>query len=163
MSLYYKFMISPVGRLTLWTSEKGLRAILWENDSPDRVKLPVGSEKNEHPILIQAEQELNEYFKGQRTVFSLPMDPQGTDFQHSVWSALRNIPYGKTASYGELAKQLGNPNASRAVGAANGKNPLSIIVPCHRVIGTQGNLTGFAGGLEAKKFLLSLEGSSYRH
>jgi methylated-DNA-[protein]-cysteine S-methyltransferase len=100
---------------------------------------------------------LAEYFEGKRRSFSLKLDPIGTKFQNDVWQALLAIPFGETRSYGQLAKQLGNPQASRAVGAANGKNPISIVVPCHRVIGSSGKLTGFAGGLRAKAHLLELE------
>lgn len=107
---------------------------------------------------MQTEQQLNEYFSGTRKTFTIPLHPIGTEFQKQVWTALTSIPYGETRTYAQLASQIGNPKAVRAVGAANGKNPLSIIVPCHRVIGSSGNLTGFAGGLDAKATLLSLEG-----
>ena len=101
-------------------------------------------------MLLETERQLKEYFGGKRKEFSLRLDPAGTDFQRQVWKALLGIPFGETRSYGQLAKQLGNPQASRAVGAANGRNPISIIVPCHRVIGSSGKLTGFAGGLTLK-------------
>lgn len=151
-------MASPVGRLTLIGSDKGLAAILWENDDPGRVRAKAEVESNDHPVLLETERQLNEYFEGKRNTFSLELDPIGTDFQKEVWSALLTIPYGETRSYTQIANQLGNPKAVRAVGAANGRNPISIIVPCHRVIGASGALTGFAGGLEAKACLLSLEG-----
>lgn len=151
-------MDSPVGRLTLIGSDKGLAAILWENDDPGRVRAKAEVESNDHPVLLETEQQLNEYFEGKRNTFSLRLDPIGTDFQKAVWGALLTIPYGETRSYTQIANQLGNPKAVRAVGAANGRNPISIIVPCHRVIGASGALTGFAGGLEAKACLLSLEG-----
>lgn len=109
--------------------------------------------------LHHAEQELREYFAGQRKVFSIPLDMQGTEFQLGVWRALLEIPFGTTRSYGELAASLGNPQACRAVGAANGRNPIPIVVPCHRVIGSTGKLTGFGGGLPMKEFLLRLEAS----
>jgi len=131
--------------------------VLWENDDPKRVRLGKRAEDADHPVLLQAERELGEYFAGERTAFGLPLDPVGTDFQSRVWGALLAIPYGETRSYGNLAKQIGAPKASRAVGAANGRNPLSIVVPCHRAIGSNGALTGFAGGLAAKRYLLSLE------
>lgn len=157
MNLVYKTIQSPVGKLKLVASDKGLAAILWENDKPRRVPLEEMSEDENHPILLEAEQQLEEYFTGKRNTFSVALDTRGTRFQKSVWQALRAIPFGETRSYGQLATQLGNPRASRAVGAANGKNPVSIIVPCHRVIGSTGKLTGFAGGLERKAHLLALE------
>ena len=153
----YKFMKSPVGKLKLVASGKGLAAILWEDDNPKRVRLSLTDEEPRHPILIQTEHELTEYFAGKRKLFSVKLDFNGTDFQKSVWQALLNIPFGQTRSYGDIAKSLGNPKAVRAVGAANGKNPISIIAPCHRVIGSTGKLTGFAGGLEVKAKLLDLE------
>lgn len=157
MKYYYKKMKSPVGKLTLIASDKGLAAVLWENDRPDRVKVHSDHEDNRHPVLLKAEKQLNEYFKGERDSFDIELDFVGTDFQKKVWAALLTIPFGETRSYGELASKLGDKNASRAVGSANGKNPISIICPCHRVIGASGKLTGFAGGLEAKAFLLALE------
>jgi methylated-DNA-[protein]-cysteine S-methyltransferase len=157
MSLAYKMIESPVGKLKLVASEKGLVAILWENDSPRRVRLNELVENGEHPILVETERQLGEYFAGKRKTFSVHLDMRGTRFQKDVWEILLAIPFGETRSYGQLAKQLGNPRATRAVGAANGRNPLSIIVPCHRVIGSSGKLTGFAGGLETKAHLLGLE------
>ena len=157
MSLFYKYFASPIGKLKLVASETGLTAILWENDSPRRVPLSELIEDNEQKILLKTEHQLTEYFAGKRNTFTIPLDMRGTAFQKNVWRALQTIPFGKTLSYGEIAKQLGRPTASRAVGAANGRNPLSIVVPCHRVIGASGKLTGFAGGLEAKAHLLQLE------
>lgn len=158
MAYFFKYMQSPVGRLTLIASDKGLAAVLWENDNPGRVHATADTEDDGHPVLKEAERQLNEYFQGKRSCFQLQLDPIGTRFQKKVWDALSTIPYGETRSYGQIAHQLGNPNAVRAVGAANGRNPLSIILPCHRVVGATGKLTGFAGGLEAKASLLSLEG-----
>jgi methylated-DNA-[protein]-cysteine S-methyltransferase len=160
MSLAYKYVASPVGKLKLVASETGLIAILWENDNPRRVRLTDLVEDNNQGILVETERQLNEYFAGKRDKFSIPLDMRGTAFQKDVWCALRAIPFGKTRSYGEIAKQVGRPTSSRAVGAANGRNPLSIVVPCHRVVGSSGKLTGFAGGLEAKAHLLNLETSS---
>jgi len=157
MSLAYKTMNSPVGKLKLVASDTGLVAVLWENDEPLRVRLGEVVTGKVHPILTQTEQQLKEYFAGTRTSFSVPIDLRGTPFQRNVWEALLAIPFGETKTYGDLAKQLGNPQASRAVGAATGRNPISIIVPCHRVIGSTGKLTGFAGGLETKAHLLELE------
>jgi methylated-DNA-[protein]-cysteine S-methyltransferase len=111
----------------------------------------------QHPVLVETERQLDQYFAGKRKTFSIPLDMRGTRFQKNVWETLLAIPFGETRSYGQLAKQLGNTRATRAVGAANGRNPVSIIVPCHRVIGSSGKLTGFAGGLDAKAHLLSLE------
>jgi methylated-DNA-[protein]-cysteine S-methyltransferase len=157
VSYVHKKVKTPAGELKLIASHNGLAAILWENDKPARVKLPHGTEDDNNPILLEAERQLQEYFAGSRTSFSLPLDFSGTDFQKSVWHALLTIPYGETRSYGDIARQLGNDRAVRAVGAANGKNPISIIAPCHRVIGSSGQLTGFAGGLENKALLLKLE------
>ncbi len=156
-SLVFKTMPSPVGTLTLVASDKGLTAILWENDHEGRVPLGKMTGDAAHPVLVETARQLEEYFTGTRKTFSVPLDFNGTDFQKAVWNALLTIPFGETRSYGEIAVQLGNPKAVRAVGAANGKNPISIIAPCHRVIGSNGKLTGFAGGLEAKALLLRLE------
>jgi methylated-DNA-[protein]-cysteine S-methyltransferase len=150
-------MDSPVGQLKLVASGDRLVAILWEHDKPNRVRLEELVEANDQPVLIETERQLNEYFAGTRHTFDLPLTFQGTDFQKQVWAALLTIPFGQTRSYSEIATQIGNVNAVRAVGAANGKNPLSIVAPCHRVIGASGDLTGFAGGLANKMLLLSLE------
>jgi methylated-DNA-[protein]-cysteine S-methyltransferase len=157
MSLAYKMIKSPVGQLKLVASEQGLVAILWENDNPTRIRLRELVADDRHPVLVETERQLKEYFAGKRKTFSVGLDMRGTRFQKDVWEKLLAIPFGETRSYGQLAKQLVNPRATRAVGAANGKNPLSIIVPCHRVIGSSGKLTGFAGGLQTKAKLLSLE------
>ena len=158
MTSAYKLMPSPVGILKLVAGEAGLAAILWPDD--DRRRVPIGEpeEDDRHPILVEAESQLGEYFAGRRTSFSVKLAFRGTPFQEKVWRALLDIPFGETRTYGELARAIGSPAAVRAVGAANGKNPISIIGPCHRVIGKSGKLTGFAGGLEAKAFLLRLEG-----
>jgi methylated-DNA-[protein]-cysteine S-methyltransferase len=160
MTLSYKYFASPVGRLKLVASKTGLIAILWKNDNSRRVPLPDLVEDDQQSILVETERQLNEYFAGKRDAFSIPLDMRGTAFQKDVWRALQAIPFGKTLSYGEIAKQLGRPTASRAVGSANGRNPISIIVPCHRVIGSSDKLTGFAGGLEVKAHLLKLETSN---
>jgi methylated-DNA-[protein]-cysteine S-methyltransferase len=157
MSLVYKTIESPVGKLKLVASNKALVAILWENDRPRRVRLSELIEDDQHPLLLEPERQLGEYFAGKRKLFSVALEMTGTRFQKDVWTALQAIPFGETRSYAQLAEQLGNPRATRAVGAANGRNPVSIIVPCHRVIGSSGKLTGFAGGLEVKAQLLSLE------
>jgi methylated-DNA-[protein]-cysteine S-methyltransferase len=163
MSLACKIIESPVGQLKLVASDKGLVAILWENDSPRRVRLSELVANEQQPVLVETERQLGEYFAGKRKTFSIALDMRGTRFQKNVWEALLAIPFGETRSYGQLAKQLGNPRATRAVGAANGRNPVSIIVPCHRVIGSSGKLTGFAGGLETKAHLLSLEDKPTSH
>jgi methylated-DNA-[protein]-cysteine S-methyltransferase len=157
VTYHSKTIWSPVGELTLVADGSGLAAILWENDRPDRVRLGALIENPDHPVLVETERQLGEYFAGTRRSFDVPLSFAGTDFQKRVWAALLAIPFGETRSYGEIADQLGAPGASRAVGAANGRNPISIIAPCHRVVGSNGKLTGFAGGLEAKAFLLDLE------
>lgn len=162
MSYVYKFMTSPVGQLKLVARGEKLAAVLWENDRPDRVRLGALREDARHTALCQAEHQLAEYFAGKRVRFDLDLDFAGTEFQKRVWQALLTIPYGQTRSYREIAAQIGNVDAVRAVGAANGRNPISIIAPCHRVIGSSGSLTGFAGGLQAKALLLSLEGAPLR-
>lgn len=157
MSYIYKNMASPVGRLKLVAKGPSLVAVLWEHDRPNRVKLGTMSQDDDCPVLLEAERQLAEYFAGQRKHFELKLGFEGTNFQKQVWAALLTIPFGETRSYLQIATQLGNPKATRAVGAANGKNPLSIIAPCHRVIGSSGALTGFAGGLKTKAILLQLE------
>ena len=152
-----KRMQSPVGRLTLVATDDGLATILWENDRPGRVRLNIAAEVGRHPVLVDAERQLGEYFAGQRTRFALRLDWSGTDFQRHVWNALLTIPFGETRSYAQIAAQIGRPGAARAVGAANGRNPVSIVAPCHRVVGSTGALTGFAGGLDVKARLLALE------
>lgn len=157
MTYHSKTMPSPVGELTLVANDHGLAAILWEGDDPRRVPLGPVEANPDHPLLIEAERQLGDYFAGTRRTFDLPLSFQGTDFQKSVWQALLAIPYGETRSYADIARAVGRPTAFRAVGAANGRNPISIVAPCHRVIGTNGALTGFAGGLAAKEALLALE------
>ena len=158
MSYVYKTMKSPVGVLKLVGSDAGLAAVLWEHDRPNRVRLDANVEAPDHPVLVEAERQLGEYFAGKRKAFTVKLDYRGTSFQKKVWDALLAIPFGETRTYGELARQIGSPAAVRAVGAANGRNPIAIIGPCHRVVGSTGKLTGFAGGLEAKATLLKLEG-----
>ena len=153
----YKRIASPVGRLTLVATDKGLAGILWEHDRPRRVRLHLDAEEDGHPVLVEAERQLEEYFAGRRKQFTLMLDPSGTPFQRKVWSALLTIPFGETRSYAQIARQIGEPTAARAVGAANRRNPLSIVAPCHRVVGSTGALTGFAGGLDVKAHLLSFE------
>lgn len=159
MFLTHARCLSPVGLLTLVASDAGLVALLWENDKPGRVRLGPVVEEPDHPVLQRAAAQLEDYFSGRRIAFDLPLDFRGTEFQKTVWAALLAIPFGETRSYGDIARAIGRPGASRAVGAANGRNPISIIAPCHRVIGSDGALTGFAGGIEAKRYLLRHEGA----
>jgi methylated-DNA-[protein]-cysteine S-methyltransferase len=150
---------SPVGELRIIAGERGLRAILWGAEDVARIASIDAADlvEGRTPLLDRAVGQLEEYFAGTRRDFDLPLDPLGTTFQQSAWLVLRTIPYGQTISYGQQARQLGDPNKARAVGAANGKNPLSIVVPCHRVIGSGGQLTGFAAGLDVKSWLLDHE------
>jgi methylated-DNA-[protein]-cysteine S-methyltransferase len=148
-------MPTPIGPLMLIADDDGLRGIRFaskqsrvpEDDTPEP----------DHPVLVETVRQLDEYFVGERQEFDLPLRPVGTPFQLAAWRALRAIPYGRTVSYGEQARRLGHPGRARAVGAANGRNPLPIVVPCHRVIGADGSLTGFGGGLEIKAWLLDHE------
>ena len=155
----YSVIPSPVGHLLLAADQSGLRLV--EFDSP---RHPFRRDRDwqrtdDDPLLRETSAQLDEYFAGTRRMFDLPLAPRGTDFQLDVWQELRAIPYGRTISYAQLAARIGKPSAMRAVGAANGRNPLPIVVPCHRVIGADGTLTGFGGGLPTKHFLLKLEGA----
>jgi len=134
---FFKVIKAPIGALKLVASDDGLAAILWEKEDSRRVRLNIVAEDNNHPMLLEAERQLGEYFSGRRKAFDLKLDFAGTEFQKKVWAALLAIPFGETRSYGEIARQLGNPRAMRAVGAANGKNPIAIVAPCHRVIGSR--------------------------
>ena len=155
--MYYTYMDSPVGRLLLAGEADGLALISFPEDRYRREPGPdwQADQGNFGAALDQ----LGAYFAGELTDFDLDLAPEGTSFQRAVWTALRDIPYGETRSYGEIAREIGRPAASRAVGAANGSNPLPIVVPCHRVIGSTGKLTGFGGGIEVKAALLALERS----
>jgi methylated-DNA-[protein]-cysteine S-methyltransferase len=163
IELYSAVTDSPVGVLTIVASDRGLRAILWPTDTGDpgsvggRVSIGAPTNDPEHPVIAATIDQLDEYFAGRRTDFDLPLDPVGTPFQQSAWTVLRTIPYAETISYGEQADRLGDRRKARAVGAANGRNPISIVVPCHRVVGTSGSLTGFAAGVETKAWLLDHE------
>ena len=156
-ALFSTVIDSPVGVLTIVASDDGLRAILWPDDDPARVRLTDAVDDPGHPVITAAVAQLAEYFAGERTEFDVALDAVGTDFQRSAWDALRTIPYGTTVSYGEQAERMGDRRKARAVGAANGRNPISIIVPCHRVVGANGALTGFAGGVDTKAWLLAHE------
>ena len=151
---------SPLGPLLLAAADGGLTHLLLPTGSLDPLLASASSApETDALVLQQAQAELAEYFRGERQRFTVPLAPRGTPFQLSVWRALREIPYGSTCSYLDLARAIGRPTASRAVGAANGLNPIAIIVPCHRVIGASGALTGYAGGLERKRWLLQHEGA----
>ncbi|MFV0414107.1 MAG: methylated-DNA--[protein]-cysteine S-methyltransferase [Oscillospiraceae bacterium] len=147
----YTFYTSPIGRLLLAEENGALTHILLHTETFEGTR-------GETPLLGQARQQLEEYFAASRRAFSLPLGPAGTPFQTRVWRALQAIPYGQTRSYGQIAAATGNPKASRAVGMANNRNPLLIVVPCHRVIGANGALVGYGGGLPVKEYLLQLEG-----
>jgi len=151
----YCYLETPIGKLLLAGDEGGIRFISFPRG---KGKISPGPKwKEDRPFFKEAVRQLKAYFNGALKSFSLPLAPQGTPFQLAVWRALREIPYGETASYGEVAGRIGRPKASRAVGAANGANPLPIVIPCHRVIGSDGGLTGFGGGLDIKQALLDLE------
>jgi methylated-DNA-[protein]-cysteine S-methyltransferase len=155
--LFSTVVDSPVGALTIVAGDDGLRAILWPDDDPSRVRLAETTEDPLHPVISATADQLVEYFDGERTEFDIPLDPVGTEFQRAAWAALCSIPYGTTVSYGEQAERMGDRRKARAVGAANGRNPISIVVPCHRVVGANGALTGFAGGTDTKAWLLAHE------
>jgi methylated-DNA-[protein]-cysteine S-methyltransferase len=159
MTYWLKWSESPIGRLRLIASDSGLAAILWEKDQRYTDRFVPLVEAPNHPVLVETERQLGDYFGGKRKSFDIPLDFAGTEFQKKVWSALLKIPYGEIRSYGDIARQVGNPKAVRAVGGAANRNPIAIIAPCHRVLGSSGDLTGFAGGLAAKTCLLALEGS----
>jgi methylated-DNA-[protein]-cysteine S-methyltransferase len=150
MSVAQQTYETPVGWLRLNSNGKALTG-LWFVDRPE------ASQGLDCPVIAQTRQELAAYFAGQRQHFTVPVAPQGTDFQRKVWAALLTIPYGQTRSYSQQATAIGQPAAVRAVGLANGRNPISILIPCHRVIGANGSLTGYGGGLDRKRFLLDLE------
>ncbi len=151
-------MPSPIGTLTVVVSDVGVCAVWWHDDPRPGSDAPTTSPTAaQQQLLDSTMHQLGEYFAGTRTEFDLPLDPQGTAFQRAAWDVLRSIPYGTTMTYGQQAVALGDPNKARAVGAANGRNPIGIIVPCHRVVGASGALTGFAGGLDAKAWLLEHE------
>jgi methylated-DNA-[protein]-cysteine S-methyltransferase len=157
MTLSYKEINSPVGKLKIVASAKHLVAVEWEGEPGNRKRDNPAKLDSRHPILCETERQLSEYFAGIRTQFDLPLEARGSEFEKKVWRALEKIPYGKTRSYLDLARAIGSPKACRAVGAANSRNPLPIVVPCHRVIGANGKLTGFAGGLDRKATLLAHE------
>lgn len=146
---YEKYITSPIGNLYLQAEDDRITWLEFVSHQ---------APAEDCPLLDEAERQLREYFAGTRRAFDLPLAPAGTEFQQKVWAALREIPYGETRTYGDIAKNLGKPGASRAVGMANNRNPISILIPCHRVIGANGSLVGYGGGLDKKQFLLKLEG-----
>ena len=166
MLLHRTVLDTPIGPLTIIASDIGVRAVLWPgDDAAGRVTVHAevrdaddrDADDRAHAVLAAATAQLTEYFAGTRTEFDLPLDAEGTPFQHAVWDVLRTIPYGTTISYGTQARELGDARKARAVGSANGRNPISVIVPCHRVVGADGSLTGFAAGTDVKAWLLDHE------
>jgi len=158
LSFSYKKIFSPIGALQLIANNTALIAILWDGDNIERITTGNAINHNDNnPVLEETEKQLAAYFNGQLKEFSLNLHLNGTPFQQKVWQALRRIPYGEKRSYAQIASQIGNPKAVRAVGMANSKNPIPIIVPCHRVIGANGTLTGYTGGLDKKTALLDIE------
>ena len=155
---------SPVGRLILVADDEGLTHLMLANNDLGAAGLDADDvpERAEDPVLAEAAAQLDQYFAGQRTAFDLPLDPQGTEFELDAWMALARIPYGETISYGEQSRAIGREGAFRAVGSANGRNPIAIILPCHRVVGADGTLVGFGGGLDVKRALLDLESGVQR-
>ena len=164
----YSRLLTPVGELILTASDAALTGVYFPTSrrgTPPTHHANWTESQGDTPsgkILARTAAQLTEYFGGQRTTFDVPLEACGSPFEHRVWNALRTIPYGTTTSYGELARRLGDPKGSRAIGTANGKNPIPIIVPCHRVIGANGELTGFGGGLDTKRWLLEHEGALLR-
>jgi len=157
-TLLHRHIDSPVGPLLLVADEHALRVIEFDNPRHP-YKRSSAWQPGDNAVMREAARQLAQYFRGERREFDLPLAPQGTDFQRTVWHTLADIPYGETISYAELARRVDKPTATRAVGAANGRNPLPIVLPCHRVIGADGSLTGFGGGLPTKQYLLTLEGA----
>lgn len=159
INMYYRWIDSSVGRLLLTSEGRSLTGLYLEGQKHFPSLTPAWTAGPDLDILVQTQQQLAEYFAHQRQRFDLPLNPHGTEFQQRVWQHLHEIPFGETISYGTLAQRLGQPNASRAVGAANGRNPISIVVPCHRVVASNGKLTGYAGGVDRKLWLLQHEQS----
>lgn len=157
--MFYKIIDSPIGPYLLVENGKGISAVEHlETETSESRKAALGeAQEKDTPLLMEASRQLTEYFQGERQTFRLPLDTSGTPFQEKVWAALREIPYGEVRTYKEIAVKAGSPKAVRAVGMANNRNPLSILSPCHRVIGSNGALVGYAGGLQVKEFLLNLE------
>ena len=157
---YYDSFESPHGGMLLVASDAGLAGVYFDRQKHHPKRATDWHENPRHKVLRQARRELQEYFAGKRKRFEVPLDPEGTPFQRAVWKAISTVGFGKTISYGELARRAGHPGSARAAGAATGRNPLGIIVPCHRIMGSDGSLTGYAGGLDRKRALLELEGAT---
>jgi len=157
MTVYYTIVPSPIDDLLLTSEDDTLTRLHMSPHTGEHGVAPDWVRADDDPVLASAREQLDAYFAAERTSFDLPLAPDGTEFQRQVWSELVRIPYGETISYGEMARRIANPAASRAVGLANGRNPIAVIVPCHRVIGADGSLTGFGGGLDRKRTLLALE------
>ncbi len=159
LTFYYDIFSSPVGNLCLVVTDAGVHALLWDCDVSDEIKQKLKQNKlnKNHLLITETKKQLKEYFQGKRKEFHVPLSLDGTEFQKKTWVSLQSIPFGKTLSYGEQAMLLGDVSKVRAVGTANGRNPISIIVPCHRVIGKDGSLTGYAGGISIKEKLLMIE------
>ncbi|WP_019499716.1 methylated-DNA--[protein]-cysteine S-methyltransferase [Pseudanabaena sp. PCC 6802] len=155
--IYYKRIESPLGKLLLTSDRRSLTGLYLAGQKYFPQQTEIWQEASQLELFMQTQEQLEEYFACQRQYFGLPLDPQGTEFQQRVWQLLRKIPFGETISYGTLAQRVGQPNAARAVGAANGRNPIAIIIPCHRVIAGNGKLTGYAGGIDRKQWLLDRE------
>jgi methylated-DNA-[protein]-cysteine S-methyltransferase len=161
MTHCYRHLDSPVGKLTLVAHDSSLVAVMWEHEILDKKGFHAAKLSASHAVLNAAAKQLGEYFNKKRTRFELPLAFSGTEFQMKVWRGLQQIPYGQTWSYGQLANTVGSPKAYRAAGAANGRNPLAIVIPCHRVIGANGSMTGFGGGIKNKSILLHLESMNH--
>lgn len=161
MTTLYTEMASPLGTLQLTAADGALTGLHFPGQKHDRPRRTDWQRADSEPVLAQARSQLTEYFTGRRTDFDVPLAPQGTAFQQAVWRALLTVPFGRTSTYGAIAAVVGRPSAVRAVGAAVGANPLGIVVPCHRIIGRDGSLTGYAGGLDRKAKLLALEGRNH--
>lgn len=161
MNTYYTKYQSPIGKLTIVADDTAIKALYFEARDFTQNDFPGAVENTNHLLLQKTIKQLDEYFNGRRTDFDLSLAPNGTPFQKSVWKQLQNIPFGEAISYADLALKVGNGNASRAVGGANGRNPIPVIIPCHRVISSDGSLGGFSGGLNVKEQLLALEDIKY--
>jgi methylated-DNA-[protein]-cysteine S-methyltransferase len=157
MAYHHKIIASPVGDMMLIAGDKGLEFLIWTRGQEDKIPVEGSTEMPDHPLLLEATKQLEEYFAHRRKDFDLPIHFTGSDFQVKVWEALLTIPFGQTRTYGEIARQIGQPEAVRAVGGAANRNPIAIVAPCHRVIGSDGKLVGFGGGLQNKSILLQLE------
>jgi methylated-DNA-[protein]-cysteine S-methyltransferase len=158
MTIYSTHFDSPVGRLLALAKGDAITTLHMLGAKHEPAQNAAWTDTPTLPVFLELRQQLSEYFDGKRKNFAVPLAPEGTDFQKAVWHALTQVPFGETRTYGQQAAMIGKPRAVRAVGAANGRNPIGIVIPCHRVIGSSGKLTGYAGGLDKKEFLLKLEG-----